>query len=73
MTRTYSSRPHRSGDSTGMRAPASDDETMWTEVMLEHFPEVAGFRPFGDPLENFRKHEARESARGGRRARRDEF
>ena len=43
---------------------ASDDETMWTEVMLEHFPEVAGFRPFGDPLENFRKHEARESARG---------
>lgn len=52
---------------------ASDDETMWTEVMLEHFPEVAGFRPFGDPLENFRKHEARESARGGRRARRDEF
>ena len=41
--------------------------------MLEHFPEVAGFRPFGDPLENFRKHEARESARGGGRARRDEF
>ena len=34
--------------------------------MLEHFPEVAGFRPFGDPLENFRKHEARESARGPR-------
>ena len=64
-----------SGEDVPHKAVDGELTTVWDEVLEKHFPEIWGFKPFGDPYERKREYERRMGFSGDAQSRsaHDEF